>query len=432
MAVGDEGRGCEQCGSRASAGRLCEEPASDDGEPRSAWYCEACWRAWEAPRSGAALALPPELSSALWLASQTTTAVSLGAWCGVKMAMRAIGASGETLPFDWTRVSMEGLLELLRADFAGFLDYTYACDGPHSRHFVKQGSHSFFHDDLDQEADREKYLRRVGRFRELRMLAESRAARAAWPAWGATAATGPSSTSSPSCGSSCTEDVEVVDCVLPAAKAPAWKAPLLFIRALNTTLELSSVRDLFLQLARRFGPRGVFLLLLLDHQPADQFIFFTDLPGLFLCTISKSHCHRAEYDIEHQPYVTAYHEPIAAGLWHVNSGHRPQPHVEIADINVLLDPGGGGLIRHVSLGEDLAASMSYDPQLPGGGALACAGGEGPEAAEGGLLEEMARSHFERCRELGMAPQLPASCPPAAARLLARALGPREELWERVS
>ena len=67
-------------------------------------------------------------------------------------AMRGLGVSSETLPFDWIRISMHGLVAELESDFASFLAYSYSIDGPHSKHFVKEGSHSFFHDDLDDNA----------------------------------------------------------------------------------------------------------------------------------------------------------------------------------------------------------------------------------------------------------------------------------------
>ena len=55
----------------------------------------------------------------------TARVVSLGSWCGVKIAIKALGLDNKSLPMDWTRISMEGLLHTLRTDFTDYLKHDY-------------------------------------------------------------------------------------------------------------------------------------------------------------------------------------------------------------------------------------------------------------------------------------------------------------------
>lgn len=135
---------------------------------------------------------------------------------------------------------------------------------------------------------------------------------------------------------------------------------------------------------------------------------------------------QAEYEIERQPYVTAYHEPIAAALWHVNSGQRPPQHVEVRTVSDLLVPDGGGVIQHVSLGEDLTTSMSYDPHMPALEVLrhAAALDEGDQQRL--VVVEMVRTHLEFCSRLGIQAHIPAGLDAGMARLVSLASAPRKD------
>ncbi|OLQ08033.1 hypothetical protein AK812_SmicGene8533 [Symbiodinium microadriaticum] len=53
--------------------------------------------------------------------------VSLGSYCGPKLSFQKMGRGAETLPFDWIRTRMSGILRLLRilpgSNFEGFYDF---------------------------------------------------------------------------------------------------------------------------------------------------------------------------------------------------------------------------------------------------------------------------------------------------------------------
>merc|ERR1712048_812828 len=49
--------------------------------------------------------------------------VSLGCMCAPKLSFQQLGRGAETLPFDWVRSRMEGVLHFIRSDFEDFFDY---------------------------------------------------------------------------------------------------------------------------------------------------------------------------------------------------------------------------------------------------------------------------------------------------------------------
>merc|ERR1719375_1446250 len=49
--------------------------------------------------------------------------VSLGCYCGPKLSFRALERDAETLPFDWCRTRIDGLLHFLQNDFDKFFHY---------------------------------------------------------------------------------------------------------------------------------------------------------------------------------------------------------------------------------------------------------------------------------------------------------------------
>jgi len=403
---------CAECGALSQDGACGQEGTAHAGS----WYCSNCWREWDAacgqyPKEEAsrddphALMVPEELVPVLWLANRMVTIASLGAWCGVKMAMRAIGVGGETLPFDWVRISMDGLLAQLRGSLSDFLEYSYVSHLPHSQHFVKEGSHSFFHDNLDEAQDRIKYNRRIERFLDLRNAAEDRAASSPQKAWGAKVLTGVK------------VSVHEGD---PSVKGACHTAPILFIRALNTTLELLQVGSLFTLLVERYGPSGVFLLLLLDHQPHNRFFTFADTPGLLLSAVSHEHSQKAAYNIEHPPFLTAYHEAIGLALWYLTSGELPLACVELPCVDVFFNQGCD-LMWHVSLGEDLTTSMSYDPHMPSAKMLQHAASLGRDSPEYKIVTGMVKTHAACCSRTGMLPHMEFTGDAAVSQLLVDAL-----------
>lgn len=152
--------------------------------------------------------------------------VSLGNSCATKLSIRRLGLDEATLPCDWIRSSMEGLLHWLRHDFNGFL----CAEGRYdltmqdcAMTVFRSRTHSFFHDDLDDAGTKEKLQRRVDRFLGL------------------------------------------------GAESMARDAPraLLFVRSVASSSELQHVETLFDLLKERFECNGrkVYLHVIIDSQP---------------------------------------------------------------------------------------------------------------------------------------------------------------------
>jgi len=95
--------------------------------------------------------------------------VSLGCYCGPKLTFQQIGRGAETLPFDWIRTRLDGVLQLLRNDFAGFFEFSRKLDVPGAQMTCFRGPlHSFWHDDPTEPSMREKYTRRINRLLSIR------------------------------------------------------------------------------------------------------------------------------------------------------------------------------------------------------------------------------------------------------------------------
>jgi len=152
-------------------------------------------------------------------------AVSLGGSCGPKISLRRLGLGEATMPFDWMRTRVQGLIHWLRNGFDDFfgapqrLDVTFQ---ETSLLVYRSQMHSFWHDDIEDEACREKLRRRVDRFLGL-----------------------------------------------ASAEGQASSRPLLFVRGVAGSIELEQTEELLLALRERFEVNGrkVWLLLVLEDQP---------------------------------------------------------------------------------------------------------------------------------------------------------------------
>lgn len=96
--------------------------------------------------------------------------VSLGCYCGPKLSFQKMGRGAETLPFDWLRVRMEGLFDFLHADFQGFFEYGTKLlpeEGGGGMTIYRGKHHAFWHDNPTDAGMRERYQRRIARFKEI-------------------------------------------------------------------------------------------------------------------------------------------------------------------------------------------------------------------------------------------------------------------------
>lgn len=94
--------------------------------------------------------------------------VSLGCHCGVKLSFKKMGLGAATLPFDWTRSTLSGVLHFLTRDFQGFFDYGTRIEKKAGGKPIFRGyHHAFWHDDPDDPFMRERYTRRFSRFQSI-------------------------------------------------------------------------------------------------------------------------------------------------------------------------------------------------------------------------------------------------------------------------
>lgn len=403
---------CFECGELAAddpsvpCGGFGHEGTADAGS----WYCGVCWGKWlddEAEKLASTTAstdhmvtqmylaeLPPALPPFVVLARDRLVFVSLGSWCGVKMAMRAIGLEpGASLPFDWVRVSLAGVASAIDRAFAGFLDcmeVSEVSQGPGAgMRYVVPGLHAFHHDDSRLGAHRAKYARRFDRFGKL--------------ASAAVAAT-PLST-------------ETVSAVMSASASSSASLPLVFVRSLASTFELDELQGLLTFLTQRFSSRGseIFLVGILDAQHQDTLLLFEDEPRLLLRLVA-SHHHRQGEGFSSR----AYHLPLAAVAARLLSRNRNPRDVfdtDFADvvflpsISVLIAPlairgcdarGCIAGIQHASLGEDLKQVMNCVPEMPPASLMRQTCVAAPPSTTTGIVEACTKAHLNALRATGHA------------------------------
>jgi len=199
--------------------------------------------------------------------------VSLGCTCGPKLSFQKLGRGAETLPFDWVRSRMEGLLHFMRADFEGFFDYTTR-DANTAGHMVMYRSrhHSFWHDDPRDSGMRERYMRRIKRFQSI----------------------------------------------------DARSSPVLFVRAVNSTSELALVEEFLAELMARFGQNAMLLLILDFQQGAEGPAWVRGLNNLMV------YFHPSK---DRVPASAPYMKPITAGLlWAARKQVRALPFESLRDL----------------------------------------------------------------------------------------------------
>lgn len=105
-------------------------------------------------------------SSALDAKSEHVRLVSLGHNCGPKLSFQYLGRGAETLPFDWNRTKIQGILNFMRNDFEGFFDFVTQQPVPGIDGMVMYRNvlHSFWHDNPTDAGMQERYARRIARF----------------------------------------------------------------------------------------------------------------------------------------------------------------------------------------------------------------------------------------------------------------------------
>jgi hypothetical protein len=104
------------------------------------------------------------------VATDSIPLVSLGCSCGPKMSFKEIGRGAETLPFDWVRTTLDGIMHFLLTDFDKYFDFVtereipLPQDAKKSMHMYRGPLHSFWHDNPKMPSMLERYRRRIVRF----------------------------------------------------------------------------------------------------------------------------------------------------------------------------------------------------------------------------------------------------------------------------
>ncbi len=97
--------------------------------------------------------------------------ISIGGWCGTTIGLRGCNMYNESLPFDYVRSTMEGVIKTLESDFESFFPERIEMDtdipGYMYNHYSIRGKYiGFFHHDIREEEVRDTFKRRWERMKE--------------------------------------------------------------------------------------------------------------------------------------------------------------------------------------------------------------------------------------------------------------------------
>lgn len=138
----------------------------------------ACAEAWLAPerRKMRRMALGLCEPSTASLADQCEF-ISLGCYCAVSRSLQALGLKKLSYPFDWTRSSMAGVIDLVQDEFEDFFEYSLEEDKGPLGHVYGDTSWdgSFWHHDIHSAKVRADFTRRIDRFLGLREVPDTQA-----------------------------------------------------------------------------------------------------------------------------------------------------------------------------------------------------------------------------------------------------------------
>lgn len=200
--------------------------------------------------------------------------VSLGSWCGVGQCLRGLQLRDTAFPFDWMRVSTEGVIHFLETKFEDFLQYDSTKDFPWDPHHGGKAYcgayHSFWHDDLSKTEESEKYKRRIERF----------------------------------------------------FQNPSEK--LVFIRACNDSADVIKAKELLAALQRAFPGKHIWLLLIVDSQSSAGSYVAEGTNGRLLVHLTdKRHLRTWMYRDD----VKAYEEAVRMVLNVIHNGSKAAPYL---------------------------------------------------------------------------------------------------------
>lgn len=217
--------------------------------------------------------------------------VSLGSYCGPKLSFQKMGRGAETLPFDWIRTRMSGILRLLRSNFEGFYDFVTQMRVPDTGHMVmfRGYYHSFWHDDPTEPMMHERYNRRIARLWDI--------------------------------------DSEV--------------RPVLFVRSIVSNEEVLQIPELMQQLRQHFGQHARLLMVLESQRQFTGPALVTEDPGVLLYYLSME-VHAKDHPDNPMPYA----RPTQCALdWVIGREPESELHVfqTLNEAFAVSDPYPGGM-----------------------------------------------------------------------------------------
>lgn len=91
--------------------------------------------------------------------------ISLGGWCGNKIGLKQIGYEEATLPFDYVRSSIEGIIDCIENDFINYFPKNIERDMRFPDNMAFLGEYiGFYHEDLREEEIIVSFKRKINRF----------------------------------------------------------------------------------------------------------------------------------------------------------------------------------------------------------------------------------------------------------------------------
>lgn len=227
--------------------------------------------------------------------------VSLGCFCAVAHALRSLGLGKHAYPFDWNRSPLAGVIHLLERGFADFLTHTFVRDEGH-KGIVFGGSSwggSFWHHDISKQKVKDDFKRRIQRFYGLK-------------------------------------------------EVPATQ-PRVFVRAVNSTEELSMILELFGILRRTLPDAKLKLLVLVDLQVSTGVVRVTDerYDDVLFARIHESLFAHSARHWTIEKHSNAYAEAIAACVLVWAGMHTAQVRdvACLEELQRVCDPFDGGSTR---------------------------------------------------------------------------------------
>eukprot|EP00928_Gymnodinium_smaydae_P071535 TRINITY_DN55095_c0_g1_i1.p1 TRINITY_DN55095_c0_g1~~TRINITY_DN55095_c0_g1_i1.p1 ORF type:complete len:561 (-),score=97.42 TRINITY_DN55095_c0_g1_i1:122-1669(-) len=183
--------------------------------------------------------------------------VSLGNHCGPKLSFKHLGRGAETLPFDWSRTRLKGIMHYMTNNFSDFFHFVHSEQVPGIPRMTmyRDRLHSFWHDNPTDEGMREKYTRRFERFNTI----------------------------------------------------DAKSGPVLFVRVGVMKSEVEHLKELLDELRQRFGPQAHLLFIFTTQDSVKGPILIDGLDGLLIYYMPRGALGGGKG-------YTVYAEPVACAL----------------------------------------------------------------------------------------------------------------------